>query len=158
MCIKIGNITRAAELFYDLGRNVYKTNLEMESVVNTFKAATGSANLGAQEMQFLRDESKRLGLDLMVAADGYKTLTAAARGTVLEGQQARNIFLAVAEASTVLGLSSQKTEMSLYAVQQMISKGVVSMEELRRQLGPETWRFQSRARSMDSPKKISISW
>lgn len=147
--LKLEILRRAAMEIYELGKNVYKANLEMQSINNTFKAATGSATLGAQEMSFLREESKRLGLDLLVAADGYKTLTAAAKGTVLEGEGARNVFLAIAEASTVLGLSSQKTEMALYAVQQMISKGVVSMEELRRQLGDQIpGAFQIAARSM----------
>jgi tape measure domain-containing protein len=152
--LKLELLRRASDIMYDLGRNVFKANLEMQSINNTFKAATGSASLGAQEMQFLRDESKRLGLDLVTAADAHRTLTAAARGTVLEGEQARNIFLAVAEASTVLGLSSQKTEMSLYALQQMISKGVVSMEELRRQLGDQIpGAFQIAARSMGMTEK-----
>lgn len=147
--LKLEILRRAAMEIYELGKNVYKANLEMQSINNTFKAATGSATLGAQEMAFLREESKRLGLDLLVAADGYKTLTAAAKGTVLEGEGARNTFLAIAEASTVLGLSSQKTEMALYAVQQMISKGVVSMEELRRQLGDQIpGAFQIAARAM----------
>lgn len=147
--LKLEILRRVAMEIYELGKNVYKANLEMQSINNTFKAATGSATLGAQEMSFLREESKRLGLDLLVAADGYKTLTAAAKGTVLEGEGARNVFLAIAEASTVLGLSSQKTEMALYAVQQMISKGVVSMEELRRQLGDQIpGAFQIAARAM----------
>lgn len=145
---------RIADQAYEMGKNVYKANLEMQSISNTFKAATGSAHAGAQEMTFLREESKRLGIDLISAADAYRTLTAAARGTALEGEQARNIFLAISEASTVLGLSSQKTEQALYAVQQMISKGVVSMEELRRQLGDQLpGAFQTAARSMNMSER-----
>lgn len=152
--LKFEIFRRAADEIYTLGKNVYNTNLEMQAINNTFKAATGSAYSGGKEMQFLRDEAKRLGLDLRASAEGYKTLTAAARGTVLEGEQARNIFLAVAEAGAVLGLSNSKMEMSLYAVQQMISKGVVSMEELRRQLGDQIpGAFQIAARSMGMTEK-----
>jgi hypothetical protein len=78
--LKLEILRRAAMEIYELGKNVYKANLEMQSINNTFKAATGSATLGAQEMSFLREESKRLGLDLLVAADGYKPLRRQLKG------------------------------------------------------------------------------
>ncbi|MCP5013751.1 MAG: tape measure protein, partial [Ketobacter sp.] len=65
----------------------------------------------------------------------YLQLSAAAKGTALEGQASRDIFEAVSLAMAKLGRPAESVRGALYAIQQMISKGTVSMEELRRQLG-----------------------
>jgi tape measure domain-containing protein len=99
------------------------------------EAATGSADQGAAELDFVRKTSETLGLDLLTTAEAYTKLAAASKGTAMEGQAARDIFTSVASASTTLGLSAEQTAGALTAIQQMISKGNVSAEELRGQLG-----------------------
>lgn len=112
-----------------------ETRAQMESIQRVFSAATGSDALGAREFQFARQEANRLGLDLLTTAKSYGKLTAAARGTSLEGEGARKTFTAIATATSALGLSSYEAEGALNALQQMISKGTVQAEELRGQLG-----------------------
>lgn len=89
----------------------------------------------AREMGFVADVAQRLGLNLTVTAQSYAGFAAAARGTALEGQRTRDVFEAVAQASAVMGLSTDQTSGALLAIQQMMSKGVVSAEEFRGQLG-----------------------
>ena len=103
-------------------------NMALEAVLGSHAAAT-------RELAFVRRESDRLGLSLQGTASDYVKLTAASRGTALEGQATRDIFTAVAEASRVLHLSSEETHGALNAIQQMMSKGNVQAEELRGQLG-----------------------
>ena len=52
--------------------------------------------------KFVRSEAVRLGLDLATTADQFAKLTAASRNTVLEGQETRDIFSAMATAMTAL--------------------------------------------------------
>ncbi|MCX4310917.1 MAG: tape measure protein, partial [Desulfovibrio sp.] len=56
------------------------------------------------------------------------------KGTQLEGD-AERIFEGFTEASTALGLTTEQYNRVLLAIQQMISKGKISAEELRQQLG-----------------------
>ena len=90
---------------------------------------------GAQEMAFVSGVAQRLGLELQSTAQAYAGFASAARGTALEGAGARQVFEGIAKASAVMGLSTEQSSGALLAVQQMMSKGVVSAEEFRGQLG-----------------------
>ena len=118
-----------------VARNVVDAGLRMEAWESRLRAATGSAAGAAREIGWLRDVAARLGLDFGALADGYAGFAAAARGTNIEGRQTRNVFEAVAKAAAVMRLSVADTQGVLVALTQIVSKGVVSAEELRQQLG-----------------------
>ena len=99
------------------------------------KAVTGTNESAADEMRFVREEADRLGVSFIALLGPYAQITAAARGTALEGANTRDIFKAVIEAARVFGLSADDTEGVLRAIAQMMSKGTVQAEELRGQLG-----------------------
>ncbi len=130
-------------------RGVIDATIKMERINNTLKSVTGSSEAARKEFEFISAEANRLGLDLSVTALEYAKLTAASKGTTLQGQKTRDIFVAVTEAGTVLGLSAAQQAGALTAVQQIMSKGVVSAEELRGQLGERLpGAFQIAARAM----------
>ena len=82
-------------------------------------------------------------------APKHGKLQSASRGTILEGQKTRDIFTAVASAGAVMRLSADQQSGALLAISQMMSKGVVSAEELRGQLGERLpGAFQIAARAM----------
>ena len=133
----------------NLARDVSRAGIAFEAIQRGLKAATGSAAGAARDFEFVREEALRLGLSLESAAQQYTKLAAAAKGTALEGQRSRDIFMAVSEASRVLGLTSEQTSGALTAIEQIISKGKVSAEELRGQLGERLpGAFQIAARSI----------
>ena len=115
--------------------DIISSGLKLESLNAAFTAITGSTQAAGKEMQFLREQAERLGFYFPDLAEGFKGIAAAARGTSLEGKGAEEAFLAIVEAGRVFQLSNQRVGLSLLAVQQIISKGKVSQEELRRQLG-----------------------
>lgn len=110
------------------------TGAKIDSLVRGLNFATGSVDGGAKAFTFLSEESNRLGVNLEVAAKSFKGLAAAAKGGSLEGDKIREIWVSVAEASSVMGLSTQQTELALVALTQMVNKGVISAEEFRQQL------------------------
>ena len=129
--------------------HIARSGVEIERLESRFRAATGSAEAARRELEFTRREAERLGIGFRSAAHAYSGFAAAARGTALEGEQARQIFIAVAEASRVMGLSADDTSGVLTALQQIISKGTVQAEELRGQLGERLpGAFQIAARAM----------
>ena len=112
-----------------------KVAREFESLTNAITFASGSAEEGAKTMDYLRERSDLLGLNLMASAEGFKTLSGAMMGTSLEGEGTRSIFDAVQVASSVMGLSAENSKGAILALGQMMSKGKVSAEELNQQLG-----------------------
>lgn len=112
-----------------------KQAMDMEALNAKLKYATGSAEEAGKALKFTSDMANRLGIDALSAAQGFSGIAAAARGSALEGKNARDVFEAIATASRVVGLTSDQMGGALLAVQQMMSKGVVSAEEFRGQLG-----------------------
>ncbi len=147
----VANLLRDAFFFLGgigLARGILNTSLEMERINRTLEAVTGSAELAAQEFEFVRHTSESLKLNLASTAQTYADLMAAANGTNLAGKDSRDIFIAVAEAMLVLGRSEAEVEGAFRAIEQMISKGTVQAEELRGQLGerlPGAFQLASRA-------------
>lgn len=109
--------------------------LEIERMTKLFNAATGSANLAARELEYVRGVTNKLGLDLVSTTESYGKFMAAIKGTTLEGERGRKVFESVSGATTVLGLRADETAGVFKALEQMMSKGKVQAEELRGQLG-----------------------
>lgn len=116
-------------------KELIDASVTMDSLQRSFNALAGSEIGGAEQIKYLREEADRLGQDFVTAAEAYKNLFAAGKGAGMDTSEIQNIFSAVLEAGTVLGSSESQVQGALMAMEQMISKGKVSMEELRRQLG-----------------------
>lgn len=130
-------------------RSIIEATREMDRLRGMMESASGGAALSAQNLRFVEQTARTLGIGLSAAAEGFANITAAARGTELEGKATRDIFLAVAKASAAMGKSSEDTISMIQALGQMISKGTVSMEELRGQLGDRLpGAFQLAAKAM----------
>ena len=118
-----------------MGSAVLDSFIKLEKLNNSLKFSTGSSKAAAQEIEYLKTTTNRLGLEFVSTAEAFSKFNAATKGTALEGQKTRDVFESIAKASTVLGLTADETKGALNALQQMMSKGTVSAEELRGQLG-----------------------
>jgi tape measure domain-containing protein len=135
-------------------REIVNTTASMEGLQNQLNFASGSAEQGARDFNYLRETSQKMGLDFNVAATAFSKFSGAARGTSIEGQKLRDIFEGVGMASTVMHLSAEQSEGAFRALEQMLSKGKVQAEELRGQLGERIpGAFQIAARSMNMTTK-----
>jgi tape measure domain-containing protein len=117
------------------GQAFISANSQVESLSRTLGILTDNSKNAASEMEYIRDAAQRLGLDVLETGKAYTSLLASTKGTALEGAAARQVFEAVAGAMATLGKTSAETSNALLAVNQMASKGTVSMEELKGQLG-----------------------
>ncbi|HEX6827135.1 MAG TPA: tape measure protein [Nitrospiraceae bacterium] len=116
-------------------KSVVEVGVQMQALRTTLGAIAGDASAGARQFQFLFEVGQRLGVSVTALADGYRSLSAATRGTVLQGQETQKIFEGITIAGRAFGATSAQIGQGMLALEQMISKGTVSMEELRRQLG-----------------------
>lgn len=116
-----------------LVREIIKAGVEYNRIINTLAAGLGSMQKARSEWEFLRKTANQMGLDLFAVSSEYAKFTAAVKGTTLQGESARKVFVGVAEAALVLGLSADRTERTFLALSQMASQTYVTAENLRQQ-------------------------
>jgi tape measure domain-containing protein len=136
-----------------LVRDIYQTGNAFEGYESTLLSVAGTHQKAAAEMDYVRAQADRLGLALKSTTDQYSQVAAAAKGTVLQGQPARDIFEAVSESMVVLNKSSADTQGALLAITQVMSKGRVAAEELDGQLAeriPGAFKIASRAMNVST--------
>lgn len=110
--------------------------MTLDSVQNRLGIVLGGQGPKLEkELRFLRTEADRLGISFETLADQYARFTIAAKTSNFTQESTRKIFLSVAEAGRVNKLSTDQMRRAFAAFEQMISKGKISAEELREQLG-----------------------
>jgi tape measure domain-containing protein len=97
--------------------------------------ASGSSVKAASDMKFIDKVVDDMGIPLASAREGFKDFAASTKDTALEGEPTRKLSDSMGKVTTVLGLTPEKASLANKALSQMASKGTVSMEELRGQLG-----------------------
>lgn len=150
--VTLGNMFERA--IYSVG-NFINSSVEsvrsLERIKVSFKSIFGGDS--ANQIKFVSEESERLGINFEKSAMAYRGLAAAAKGTAITNETVKESFLGVAEASAALQLTGEQTEGALLAISQIVSKGKVSMEELRGQLSeriPGAMQIASRAMGVTS--------
>ena len=109
--------------------------LKLDAINSALTAVLGSSEAAATQFQQLSQFADQYGLNLVAVGEAYKNFAAAAVSANVPLEQTNYIFESVAKAASVLKLSNDDLKGSLNALSQMISKGTVSAEELRGQLG-----------------------
>lgn len=118
-----------------LAQQVVKAGAEAMSLETALQATLGQGETLTGVQTFLADEAQRLGFNLQRSGLEYAKLKAAAVAANMPMKDAKAIFTAAQQAAITFGLSTEDTEGVLKAFTQIISKGKVTAEELRNQLG-----------------------
>lgn len=119
----------------EYSNSVTEAVIKQQQFNNLMVVATGSAGAGATEYAKVKDIAQRLGLEVTSTAEAYGKFASAARGTSMEGAAAAKVFESVAGVSAKMGMGVGEQQGVFLALSQMMSKGVVSAEEFRQQLG-----------------------
>jgi tape measure domain-containing protein len=144
----IGSVLALNQL-KEWGQESIRAAAKMESMQNAIIFASGSAKQGAENLEFLRQISSDLGFNLISTTEGFKTFTGALIGSKFEGDKANDIFRKISYGISSMGLDAESAKGAFLALGQMVSKGTVSAEELRGQLGERLpGAFQIAARAM----------
>ena len=107
--------------------------VELENVTRKLTVTLGPQG-AAGAIGFTRGISRELGLSFETLVGNYSSFTAAATAANIPIEQQRQLFTSVSRAAQAYGLSNEQVGGTFLALQQVASKGVVSMEELRLQL------------------------
>lgn len=122
------------EKVIELGVASVEMQIKFDKVETTLLASTGSTAAARDAMDYVSQTARNMGLDLLSAAEGYAKMTAAAKGTSVEGEKTRQLFEALSKTSVAMGLSQEQSSSMFKAFTTLLSKGVPAAEQLRRQL------------------------
>jgi tape measure domain-containing protein len=114
---------------------VLKTTIEFDTLRKAINFTSGSLQVGAANFEYVKQTANQLGISIEAASQGFKTMSGAAAQAGYSNQQVQKIFLNTSQAIAAFGLNAEQSNGVFQALSQIISKGVVSMEELRQQLG-----------------------
>lgn len=108
---------------------------ETNRVTTALKNVSGSMSKFADNQRYLLDLAKKYGLEINALTGNYAKFTAAASISGMSMQEQRKIFESLSRATTAFGMSAEDSNGVFLALSQMMSKGKISSEELRLQMG-----------------------
>lgn len=126
---------RLVQAVGDAGRAFVDANKRLESLRLGLGTIYQSTEIAERQLQLLRDTANKAGVGFDSISDSFLRLSASFQGANIPLSQTNALFESVTVAAGRLGLSSDRTNRVLDALGQIAAKGVVSMEELRQQLG-----------------------
>jgi len=154
LALTVAGITAVGFGVATLSVAVTKAGIDMQKFTAGLTVATGSSLLAAEQFGELSAFAGKLGVDVRSIVDPFNKFATSARLSNLSLDQMNNVFEGAIIAAQAFKLDSQRTGQVFLAFEQMISKGVVTMEELRRQLGDQIpGAFAIAAKSMGVTQK-----
>jgi len=123
------------QMFANMTQEVFKTVKKLESLEFALKAVTNGTGELMRTQDFLSKISNKYGASIVGTTERYIKFLAAAKQSNVSMKETENIFGVVTKAAGVLGLKTDELSGIYLALEQMLSKGKVTTEELRRQLG-----------------------
>ena len=116
-------------------QDIFKVTKILDSITFAQEKVIKSQTEFAQTQQWLSKIISDYGLDLVTVTNRYTKFRAATISSNLTAIQTQKIFGSMSKAAATLGLKTDELQGVYLALEQMISKGLVTTEELRRQLG-----------------------
>lgn len=125
----------AIQLLKQIAVAMFNTIKEFDSLNFALKTITKTTFNYVESQTFLINLTKDFGVDLVATAERWIKFLAAAKQSNVTLRDTENIFRSMTKAGAVLGLKTDELRGIYLALEQMLSKGKVTTEELRRQLG-----------------------
>jgi tape measure domain-containing protein len=113
---------------------------EAATAVNSFKTALDASlgsGAGAKGFAELREIANSTGGSIQAMSKNFSSFKISAEGANLSAAVTAQTFKGFSTAFTALGVSTQGQELSFRALSQMMSKGKITAEELKGQLGEQ---------------------
>jgi len=140
---QVGQVTGALKESTEYSASLGKQRKALRLVI-------GDMDEYADAQKFLEDTSKKLAIPQDVITRQFTALTASVLGAGLSVDDAKKSFLAISSSIRGTGGNLEDMKAALRATSQVFSKGKVSAEELRQQLGERLpGAFTLFAKSMD---------
>jgi tape measure domain-containing protein len=123
------------QLFASAVSSAFQLTTALDSIGFSMRAIIKDSDELAQTQIFLTKITKDYGAELVTTTNRYVKFRAAASQAGMSAEETQDIFGTMTKAAGVLGLKTDELTGIFLALEQMISKGKITTEELRRQLG-----------------------
>ena len=120
---------------YQIVSQISSVTKELSSAKAVLSNVSDSQSAYNDSIQFASKLAKDYSQDMVSLIGQLGQFQAACKGSGLALDDVNTIYASIVKSATYFNLSSQQTEQALLAVQQMMSKGKVTAQELRLQLG-----------------------
>lgn len=108
---------------------------ETSRVLTALKNVSDGSKGFADNLRFVNDLAKKYGLEINALTGNFAKFTASATQANMPMEQQKKVFESVSRAITAFGLSASESDGVMLALSQMMGKGKISSEELRKQMG-----------------------
>lgn len=132
---KFTGLLGALNYLKQLGGVVFEMAKDFDSLQYSMQVVSDTSFDLASSQRFLLRITEDYGVELLATSQRYIKFLAAAKQSNLSLNDTEKIFGSVTKAASVLGLKTNELNGVYLALEQMLSKGKVTTEELRRQLG-----------------------
>ena len=122
-------------LGFELVKSFANAGIEMDRMSKSMEVISGSYEKAESNIKFLRDESNKYGQVFQDQIKGFNLISAATKGSRLEGEKTRDMYSNLLASMTAFQLSQDDAYHSVRAIQQMLAKGLIQAEEFRGQFG-----------------------
>jgi tape measure domain-containing protein len=141
-------VTLGAVGFKQFASSALESVRAVDQFTVQMKTMSGNATVAQQELGYVTDYATKMALPLDETTRSYGKLAMAVMGAGGDVAQAKGLFEGFATTFRVLGLNQEQVSRGFKAVEQIMGKGAVNMEELRQQLGELFPAFTLLAKSM----------
>lgn len=128
-------VIAGAQLFATMIKSVFDLTRTLNSMSFAMKAVIKDTFELRETEKFLTEITNNFGAELVTTTNRYIKFRAAAIQANFTAKETQDIFGTMTKAAGVLGLKTDELTGIFLALEQMISKGKITTEELRRQLG-----------------------
>jgi tape measure domain-containing protein len=128
-------VVGGVQLFAQMAKDVFELTKKLDGLSFAMQKIIPSSFELQQTTQFLKETTNAYGTEIVSTTERYIKFLAAAKQSNLSLGATEKIFGTVTKAAGVLGLKTDELTGVYLALEQMLSKGKVTTEELRRQLG-----------------------
>lgn len=128
-----GAITTISSMITGFGSDIYSKTLKNSGLKTAINSTTNGH--GDEAIKQTADISNKYGLNYEASLEGVKTLTGGLKSMNMPLQEQMKIFEGVSTGIAAMKLGAEESKGAMLALGQMASKGTVSAEELRGQLG-----------------------
>lgn len=126
---------RAVDAFWGSFTRGFEEVKKLDSLRLQFQYLVSDSQEAAVTQSFLLRVSEELGVSILTLSESYLAFRKSAELANLGAKETRQVFEDVTRAASLLGKSEAQIQNVQVALEQMLSKGTVQAEELKKQLG-----------------------
>lgn len=116
-------------------KGIYEVGSSYQSLQRTLIAVASSPDEVRSHLEFLNSLTQKMPISIEVATESFKKFAAATRLSGVSAKDTQDVFESFSMGFAAMGVDAEHSRHAFMALEQIFSKGTVTSEELKQQLG-----------------------